>query len=62
MGYFFIKIYINMDKKYLYKKDPNEIYECESCSDHVCNDECGCELSELAKESLKRELNNGKKK
>lgn len=51
-----------MNKKYLYKKDPNEIYECESCSDHVCNDECGCELSELAKASLKRELNNGKKK
>lgn len=40
------------EKKYLYKKDPNENYECESCADHVCNDECGCELSEAAKKSL----------
>lgn len=40
------------EKKYLYKKDPNEIYECEACADHVCNDECGCELSDAATKSL----------
>ncbi len=51
------------DPAYLYKKDPNENYECESCSDHVCNDECGCELSEQAKKSLelmKDKINNKK--
>ncbi len=47
--------------KFLYKKDPNEKYECESCSDHVCNDECGCELSQAALDSLKRELEKGNK-
>ncbi len=51
---------MDYNKKYLYKKDPNINYECESCFDHVCNDECGCELSESAKKSLKKELNNGK--
>ncbi len=45
------------DDKYLYKKNPNIQHECEACSDHVCNDECGCELSEAALESLKRTLN-----
>ncbi|MBD5423240.1 MAG: hypothetical protein HDR43_01965 [Mycoplasma sp.] len=40
------------EPNYLYKKDPNENYECESCADHVCNDECGCELSDAAKKSL----------
>ena len=25
------------------------------CADHVCNDECGCELSEAAKASLARD-------
>lgn len=51
------------DTNYLYKKDPNENYECESCADHVCNDECGCELSEQAKISLelmKKKINNKK--
>ncbi len=53
----------NKTQDYLYKKDPNENYECESCADHVCNDECGCELSEQAKKSLelmKNKLNNKK--
>lgn len=57
----------NKDRKpspnYLYKKDPNENYECEACADHVCNDECGCELSEQAKISLglmKEKINNKK--
>ena len=48
---------------YLYKKDPNENYECEACADHVCNDECGCESSEQAKISLglmKDKINNKK--
>lgn len=27
---------------------------CEGCADHVCNDECGCELSEAAQKSKKR--------
>lgn len=31
---------------------------CEGCADHVCNDNCGCELSEAAKASLKRDLEN----
>ncbi len=48
------------DNKKLYKKDSNEIYECEACSDHVCNDECGCELSEAAKQSLKKMLERNK--
>lgn len=45
---------------FLYKKDPNENYECESCSDHVCNDECGCQLSEAALKSLKKWQKNKK--
>ncbi|WP_022935671.1 hypothetical protein ACJA28_02775 [Mesomycoplasma moatsii] len=48
------------ENKYLYKKDPNENYECESCSDHVCNDECGCQLSEAALKSLKKWQKNKK--
>ena len=57
----------NKDRKpspnYLYKKDPNENYECEACADHVCNDASGCELSEQAKISLglmKDKINNKK--
>ena len=34
---------------------------CEGCADHVCNDNCGCELSEAAKASLKRDLENKNK-
>lgn len=33
----------------------NDELACEPCSDHVCNDNCGCELSEGAKESLIRD-------
>lgn len=31
---------------------------CEGCSDHVCNDNCGCELSDAAKRSLERDKKN----
>lgn len=33
---------------------------CEGCADHVCNDNCGCELSEAAKASLARDLERKK--
>lgn len=33
-------------------KEKNEI--CESCADHVCNEDCGCQLSEEAIQSIKK--------
>lgn len=44
-----------MNKKEERNKKIIEEEVCEACADHVCDDNCGCELSEAAKESLKRD-------
>lgn len=42
-------------------KNENKTYLCEACADHVCNEECGCELSKNALFSIENDKKNKSK-